>query len=213
MLSQKSQMMGLILQWRPSVTTLLMAVLSFLKCLYKIGQPSSYHPVTICVSVLCPIPSLRSVTSEDSCNIPSCFHIALQGIYSCQHHCDVVSVHTTSQMLHTFVLLLIPFRNFSFIRIAALPIFYAVCQPLQLSTCQEVHPQGVIKPPLEQPSNVQLLCLPQGRVPWFWFLAWCWPIHITVGSTSFVLAAEVMLHMLPHYQGMLFAESPCPAAF
>ena len=30
----KSQMMGLILWWRPNVTTLLMAVLSLLKCLY-----------------------------------------------------------------------------------------------------------------------------------------------------------------------------------
>ena len=91
----KSQMMGLILQWRFNVTTLLMAVLSLLKCLYKIGQFSSYHPVTISVSVLCPIPSLRSVNSEDSCNIPSCFHTALQGIYSCQHHCDVVWTDTT----------------------------------------------------------------------------------------------------------------------
>ena len=121
--------------------------------------PLQDHPVTICISILCPVPSLRSVTSEDSCNIPSCFHIALQGIYSCQHHCDVVSVHTTSQMLHTFVLLLIPFRNFSFIRIAVLPIHYAVCQPLQLSPCQEVYPQAVIKLPLEQPSNVELLRL------------------------------------------------------
>ena len=26
----------------------------------------------------CPLPSLRRVTSNDSCNIPSCFHMALQ---------------------------------------------------------------------------------------------------------------------------------------
>ena len=50
-----------------------------------------------------------------------------------------------AQMLHILVLLLIPSRNFSFIRIAVLHIHYAVCQPLQLSPCQEVHPQGVIK--------------------------------------------------------------------
>jgi len=87
--SVKSLMMGRILQWRPNVTTLLMAVLSTLKCLYKIGHSSSYHLATICVSVLHPVPSLRSVTSKDSCNVPSCFHMALQGIYSCQHHCDV----------------------------------------------------------------------------------------------------------------------------
>ena len=86
----KSQMMGLILWWRPTVTTLLMAFLSILKCLHKIGQSSSYHRATIWVSVLCPLPSLRSVTSEDSCNIPNWFHMALQGIYSCQHHCVVV---------------------------------------------------------------------------------------------------------------------------
>ena len=92
--SVKSHMMGLILQWRPNVMTLLMAVLSLLNCLYKIGQSSSHHPVTICVLVLCPITSLRSVTSEDSCNIPSCLHMALQGIYSCQHHCDVVWTDT-----------------------------------------------------------------------------------------------------------------------
>ena len=54
--SVKSQMMGLILQWRPNVTT----VFTILKCLYKIGQSSSYHPATIFVSVLCPIQSLRS---------------------------------------------------------------------------------------------------------------------------------------------------------
>ena len=93
--SVKSQMMGLILQWRPNVMTLLMAVLSLLNCLYKIGQSSSHHPVTICVLVLCPITSLRSVTSKDSCKIPSCFHMVLQGIYSCQYHCDVVWTDTT----------------------------------------------------------------------------------------------------------------------
>jgi hypothetical protein len=50
-------------------------------------------------------------------------------------------------------------------------------------------------------------------VPWFWLLAWGWPIHVTVGSTSCVLAAEVMLQMLPHYQGMLLVLSPRPTAF
>jgi len=54
-----------------------------------------YHRATICISVLCPISPLRSVTSEDSCNIPSCFHMALQGMYSCQHHCNVVWADTT----------------------------------------------------------------------------------------------------------------------
>jgi len=88
--SVKSQMMGLILRWRLNVTILLMAVLGILKSFYKIGQSSSYHPATIWVPVLCPIPSLRSVTSEDSCNIPSWVHMVLQSIYSCQHHCDVV---------------------------------------------------------------------------------------------------------------------------
>ena len=68
-------------------------------------------------------------------------------------------------MFHIFVLFLIPSRNFSFIRIAVLPIHYAVCQPLQLSPCQQVHPQGVITLPLQQPSNVELLCLPRGRGP------------------------------------------------
>ena len=48
-----------------------MAVLSLLKCLNKIVQSSSYHPATIYISVLCAVPSLRSVTSEDSYNIPS----------------------------------------------------------------------------------------------------------------------------------------------
>jgi len=77
--SVKSQIIGLILQWRPNVTIHLTVVLSSLKCLYKIGQSSSYHPAAICIS-------LRSVTYEDSCNIPSCFKMALQGIYSCQRH-------------------------------------------------------------------------------------------------------------------------------
>jgi len=92
-------MIGLILQWRLNVTTLLMAVLSTLKCLYKTGQSSSYHRTTIWVSVLCPIPSLRSMTSEDSCNIPSYFHMALHGIYSCQHHCDNVVWTDTTDLL------------------------------------------------------------------------------------------------------------------
>ena len=88
--AQSSQMMGFILWWIPTVTTLLMVVLSLLKCLHTIGQSSSYHPATIGISVLCPVPSLRSATYEDSCNVPSCFQMALQGIYRCQHHCDVV---------------------------------------------------------------------------------------------------------------------------
>ena len=92
-------MLGLILQWRPNVTTLITAVLSTLKCLYKIGQSSSCHLATICISVLCPVPSLRSVTTEDSCNIPSCFHMAFHGIYSCQHHCDVVWTDTTDLLI------------------------------------------------------------------------------------------------------------------
>ena len=99
----KSQMTGLILRWRPNVTTLLTAVLSLLKCLYKIGQSSSYHPATICISVLYPIPSLRSETSEDSCDIPSCFHMALQGIYSCQHQCDVWT--DTTDLLKCYIYL------------------------------------------------------------------------------------------------------------
>jgi len=118
-----------------------------------------------------------------------------------------------AQMFHIFVLFLIPSRNFSFIRIAVLPIHYAACQPLWLSPCQEVHPHGVITLPMQQPSNVELLCLPWGRVHWFWFLAWGWPIRITVGSTSCVLAAEVMLQLHPHYQGMLLVWSTCPTAF
>jgi len=92
-------MMGLILQWTPNITTLLMVVLSILKCLYKIGQSWSCHLATICLSVLCPVPSLGSVTSEDSCNIPSCIQMALQGIYSCQHHCDVVWTDTTDLLI------------------------------------------------------------------------------------------------------------------
>ena len=93
--SVKSQMMGLILQWRSNVTTLLTAVLSFLKCLYKTERFLSYHPAKISISILCPIPSLRSVNSEDSCNIPSSFRTALQGIYSYKHHCNVVWTDTT----------------------------------------------------------------------------------------------------------------------
>jgi hypothetical protein len=75
--SVKSQTMDTILQCRPNVTALLMAVLSTLKLLYRIGQSSSYHSATISVSVLCPISSLSSVTSKDSCNVPSCFHMAI----------------------------------------------------------------------------------------------------------------------------------------
>jgi len=55
--------------------------------------------------------------------------------------------------------------NFSFIRTAVLPIPYVVFQPFQQSPCQEVYPQGVIKLLPEQPSNVELLWLPQDRVP------------------------------------------------
>jgi len=60
--SVKSQTMSLIWWWRPNVMTLLTAVVSLLKCLYKTGQSSLYHPATICISVLCPTQSLRSVT-------------------------------------------------------------------------------------------------------------------------------------------------------
>ena len=103
--SVRSQMMGLILQWRPTVTALLMAVLNILKCLYKIGQSSSYHPATISISVLCPISSLRSVTSEDSCNVPSYFHMALHGIYSCQHQCDSVVWTDATDSLKCYIYL------------------------------------------------------------------------------------------------------------
>ena len=121
--SVKSQMMGLILGWRPKVTTLLMAVLTILKCLYKIRQSSSYHHATIWVSVLCPIPSLRSVTSEDRCNIPNCFHMALQGILELPASLCCVEWHNRlAQMLHIFVLLILS-RKFSFIR-TAVPILY-----------------------------------------------------------------------------------------
>ena len=134
--SVKSQMVGLISQWRPNVAMLLTAVLSILKCLYKIKQSSSYHLATICVSILCPIPSLRSVTSENSCNILSCFHMALQGIYSCQHHCDVVDWYNRlAQMLHIFVLLLIPSTNFSFIRKAVL---HTICC-ISANTRKSIH--------------------------------------------------------------------------
>jgi hypothetical protein len=122
-----------------------------------------YHQAAICVSFLCPIPSLRSV-----CNITRCIHMALQGIYSSQHHCDVVWNDTTDLLIwciYISVLLLIPSRNFSFIRKAILPMHYAVCQPLQLSPCKGVQPQGVTQHPLEQPSNLELLSLPQGRAP------------------------------------------------
>ena len=50
---------------------------------------------------------------------------------------------TCSNITYICTLLLIPFRNSSFIRIVVLPIHNAVCQPLQLSTCLDVHPQGV----------------------------------------------------------------------
>ena len=83
--------------------------------------------------------------------------------------CCVDWHNRVAQMLRIFVLLLIPSRNFSFIRIAELPVHYAECQPLQLSPCQEVHPQRVIKRPLKQPSNVDLLCFLWGKVPDFGF--------------------------------------------
>jgi len=46
-----------------------------------------------------------------------------------------------AQVLHIFVL---PSSNFSFIWIVVLTTHYAVCQPLQLSPCQQVHLQVVI---------------------------------------------------------------------
>ena len=112
--------------------------------------PSSYN---VRIS---PLSNNIPVTSEDRCNVPSCFHMALLDIYSCQYHCDVVWTDTTD-LLNCYILLLMPSRNFSFIRIAVLPIHYAVCQPLQLSPCQEVHPQAVITLPLGQPANIELL--------------------------------------------------------
>ena len=159
-------MMGLTLHWRPNVTALLMAVISILKCLYKIGQ-SSYHPVTICVSVLCPIPSLRNATSEASCNTPSWFHMVLQGIYSCQHHCDVVWGDTTDVLKCRIYLYYFwyhletshsPGQQYY-------PYIMLYVSHYDRAPCQEVHPQRVIKLPLQQPSNAKLLCLPQGRVP------------------------------------------------
>jgi hypothetical protein len=50
-------------------------------------------------------------------------------------------------------------------------------------------------------------------LPGFWFLAWGWPIHVTVGSTSCVLAAELMLQVLQNYQGTLLVQSPYTTAF
>ncbi len=61
--------------------------------------PSSYN---LCISPLSST-SLRSVTSEDSCNIPSCLHMALQGIDSCQHHCDVWT--DTTDLLKCYIYL------------------------------------------------------------------------------------------------------------
>ena len=78
--AQSSQKMGLILQWRPTVATLVTVVLSLLKCLHKTGQSSSYHPATIGISVLCPIQSV-------------------QGIYKCQHHCDFVWTDKTDLLI------------------------------------------------------------------------------------------------------------------
>ncbi len=154
--------------------------------------PSSYN---LHISPLSNTIPIRSVTSEDSFKL---FTAASTTVMLCgltQQNCSNVTYICT--ISHTILELLI-YQD------SSITIHYAVCQPLQLSPCQEVHPQGVIELPLEQASNIELLCLPRGRVPWFWFLAWGWSIQITVGSTSFVLAAEVMLHMLPHYQGTLF---------
>jgi len=120
------------------------------------------------------------VTSEDSCNIPNCFHVTLQGIYSCQHHCAVVC-NDTKDLLICYIYLYYWYHlGTSFIRTAVLLTHYAVVHPLQFSPCQEVHPE-VVKLSPEQPSNIELLCLPWGRVPWFWFLAWGWLIHINSG--------------------------------
>jgi len=157
--------MGFILRWRPNVTILLLAVLSVLKCLYKIRQSSSYHPATICMSVLCPISSLHRTA-------------VIYQVASIRPF-KAFTAASTIVMLCGLTKLLIPCRNFSFIMIAVLSIHYAVCQPLQVTPCQVVHPQGVIKLPLEQPSNIELLHIPWGRVPWFWFLAWGWTIQLT----------------------------------
>jgi hypothetical protein len=73
---------------------------------------------------------------------------------------NVTHTHTHIYIyIYIYVLLLMPSRNSLFIMIAVLPLYYAVCQPLQLSPCQEVHPQAATKLPL-QPSNGELLCLP-----------------------------------------------------
>ena len=123
--SVKSQMIGLMLRCRPNVTTLLTAVLSILKCLYRIGQYSSYHPAAICS---CKCTKLLPYGPSSYLQLPA-------ALWWC------VDRHTRlAQMLRKFVLLLIPSRNFSFIMIAVLPTHYAVRQPLQLSPCQKVHP-------------------------------------------------------------------------
>jgi len=85
-----------------------------------------YHQAAICVSFLCPIPSLRSVTSEDSCNIPSCFHMALQGIYSCQQHCDVVWTDTTD-LLKCFIYCTISDSNYKLLTYQDSNITHTLC--------------------------------------------------------------------------------------
>jgi hypothetical protein len=143
--------------------THIMAVLSIIKCLQKIGQSSSYHPATICISVLGPI------LYQGVCLLRTAVIYHIASIWPFK----VLTAASTIVMLlcgptqqacltvtYISVLLPIPSRNFSFIKIAVLPIHYAACQPLQLSPHQQVHPQVVVKLPLEQPSNVKLLCLP-----------------------------------------------------
>ena len=120
-------------------------------------------PLSYNVQVLCPLLSLRGEILR-TVVIPHGPSRYIQ--MPTPLGCCVDWHNRLAQMLHIFVLLLIPSRNFSFIRIAVLPTHYAVCQPLQLSTCQ-VHPQRVIKPQLEQPSNIELLWLPWCWVPWF----------------------------------------------
>jgi hypothetical protein len=90
------------------------------------------------------IPALYKNMNEKHSYIPVKTGGGHHPVVECIHHnwCAVTPFYCVA-------LLLIPCRKFSFIRIAVLPLYYAVCQPLQLSPCQEIHPQGVIKLPLK----------------------------------------------------------------
>ena len=116
-----------------------------------------YHQAAICISSLCPIPSLRSVASEDSCNIPSCFHMALQGIYSCQHHCDVWT--DTTDLLKCYIYL---YYHLELLIYLDSSTTHTLCCMSAITT--QPLPAGPStssnKLPMEQPSNVELLRLP-----------------------------------------------------